>query len=111
MTSTWQKVQHSCKKKFKIIFQENENDLSPETPDSRAFSKEFTLRQAKMNRELQELNRLLEKKETLATQMTLNDDQMKSLRDQHEVLFTIFFSNDMNEPDKSKKENLHINLH
>lgn len=65
--------------------EENENDLSPETPDSRAFSKEFTLRQAKMNRELQELNRLLEKKETLATQMTLNDDQMKSLRDQHEA--------------------------
>lgn len=66
--------------------------MSPETPDSRAFSKEFTLRQAKMNRELQELNRLLEKKETLATQMTLNDDQMKSLRDQHEVLFTIFLA-------------------
>ena len=67
------------------LLQENENDLPPETPDSRAISKEFTLRQAKMNRELQELNRLLEKKETLATQMTLNDDQMKSLREQHEV--------------------------
>ncbi|XP_078326177.1 chromosome-associated kinesin KIF4-like isoform X2 [Crassostrea virginica] len=65
--------------------EENENDLPPETPDSRAISKEFTLRQAKMNRELQELNRLLEKKETLATQMTLNDDQMKSLREQHEA--------------------------
>lgn len=80
------------KEKVKNLFQENENDLSPETPDSRAFSKEFTLRQAKMNRELQELNRLLEKKETLATQMTLNDDQMKSLRDQHEVRTMIPFN-------------------
>ncbi|XP_048775989.2 chromosome-associated kinesin KIF4-like isoform X2 [Ostrea edulis] len=65
--------------------EENENDLSQGTPDTRAFSKEFTMRQAKMNRELQELNRLLDKKETLATQMTLNDDQMKSLRDHHET--------------------------
>ncbi|XP_061164849.1 chromosome-associated kinesin KIF4-like [Saccostrea echinata] len=64
--------------------EENENDNPPETPDSRARSKEFTLRQAKMNRELQELNRLLETKETLATKMTLNDDQMKSIREQHE---------------------------
>lgn len=96
------------KEKVENVFQENENDLSPETPDSRAFSKEFTLRQAKMNRELQELNRLLEKKETLATQMTLNDDQMKSLRDQHEVRTMIPF-NDMNEPvfDKSKTETIH----
>jgi hypothetical protein len=57
----------------------------PETPDSRAMSKEYTLRQARMTNELQELNKLLEKKEILAKQMVQNDDQMKEIRGQYEV--------------------------
>lgn len=69
----------------------------PETPDSRAMSKEYAFRQAKMTNELQELNKLLEKKELLAKQMTNNDNQMKEMKGQYETAI-----NDMN----SEIENL-----
>ena len=58
--------------------------LSPEgTPDSAL--QDHALRQAKLSRELQGLNEMLEKKERLATQMLQNDDQMNTMRVQYEV--------------------------
>lgn len=49
------------------------------------MSKEYALRQAKLGQELLQLNKLLEKKEMLANQMTQNDDKMESMRQQYEV--------------------------
>ena len=58
--------------------------LSPDgTPDSAL--QDHALRQAKLSRELQGLNEMLEKKERLASQMLQNDDQMNTMRVQYEV--------------------------
>ncbi|XP_041359286.1 chromosome-associated kinesin KIF4A-like isoform X2 [Gigantopelta aegis] len=54
------------------------------TPDTRAISNQYVLRQAQMGRELEELNRLLARKEELANQMTHNDSKMDSMREQYE---------------------------
>ncbi|CAG2213204.1 KIF4 [Mytilus edulis] len=62
----------------------DQGESLPGTPDSRAMSKEYAFRQAKMTNELQELNKLLEKKERLAKQMTQNDDQMKAMKGQYD---------------------------
>lgn len=57
----------------------------PNTPQSNAISTQYALRQAMLGRELQELNRLLEKKQELAKQMSNNEDKMESMRMQYEV--------------------------
>ena len=57
----------------------------PESPDSRARSTEHVLRQAKMSRELQELNQMLAKKQELAAQMSHSQEGMDSLRSHYEV--------------------------
>ena len=44
------------------------------------------MRQANMNRELQKLNSLLEKKEQLASQMNMSDEKMESIRKEYEVI-------------------------
>ncbi|XP_064607442.1 chromosome-associated kinesin KIF4A-like [Liolophura sinensis] len=56
----------------------------PNTPQSNAISTQYALRQAMLGRELQELNRLLEKKQELAKQMSNNEDKMESMRMQYE---------------------------
>ncbi len=63
-----------------------DSDELPSTPDSRAISQQHVLKQAQMNRELQELNRLLSKKEELACQMNNNDTKMEAMKMQYEVL-------------------------
>ncbi|KAL8585680.1 hypothetical protein ACOMHN_053178 [Nucella lapillus] len=57
----------------------------PATPDSRAKSTEHVLRQAKMSRELQELNQILAKKQELANQMNLSQQEMTSIRQHYEA--------------------------
>jgi hypothetical protein len=47
------------------------------------------LRQAKMSRELQELNRLLAKKEELAKAMNRSEEEMTSIRNHYEVSISI----------------------
>ncbi|KAK3099287.1 hypothetical protein FSP39_002071 [Pinctada imbricata] len=61
-----------------------DGDDTPGTPDSRALSKQYALRQAKLNRQLQELNKQLEKKEDLANQMSENDSKMHQIREQYQ---------------------------
>ncbi|KAK3592333.1 hypothetical protein CHS0354_022578 [Potamilus streckersoni] len=72
-----------------FTFQEEEDDDTdenfPSTPDSRAKSQEHVLRQARMNKELLELNKLLEKKEQLANQMS-QTDRMMYMKTQYEVI-------------------------
>ena len=60
-------------------------DNMPATPDSRAKSTEHVLRQAKMSRELQELNQILAKKQELANQMCRSEEEMASVRSHYEV--------------------------
>ncbi|KAJ8303169.1 hypothetical protein KUTeg_019565 [Tegillarca granosa] len=69
--------------------EENYGESAPGTPDTRAMSKEYALRQAKLGQELLQLNKLLEKKEMLANQMTQNDDKMESMRQQYEVEYLL----------------------
>ena len=57
----------------------------PETPDSRAKSTEHVLRQAKMSRELQELNQMLTRKQELANKMNRSEEEMASVRTHYEV--------------------------
>ena len=47
--------------------------------------KQRTLRRAKLNSELEELNKILEKKEKLANQMVANDSKMDTMKQQYEV--------------------------
>ncbi|OWF43762.1 chromosome-associated kinesin KIF4A-like [Mizuhopecten yessoensis] len=63
---------------------EEGQESTPGTPQSRALSNEYALRQARMNRELLELNKLLEKKEHLASQMTRSDEHMDVMKKQFE---------------------------
>ncbi|XP_033743616.1 chromosome-associated kinesin KIF4A-like [Pecten maximus] len=64
---------------------EEGQECTPETPQSRALSNEYALRQARMNRELLELNKLLEKKEHLASQMNRSDQHMDAMKKQYET--------------------------
>lgn len=57
----------------------------PATPDSRAKSTEHVLRQAKLSRELQELNQILAKKQELANKMNRSEEEMASVRNHYEV--------------------------
>ncbi|XP_060079609.1 chromosome-associated kinesin KIF4A-like [Ylistrum balloti] len=65
--------------------EEEGQECAPGTPQSRAVSNEYALRQARMNRELLELNKLLEKKEHLASQMTRSDEHMDAMKKQYET--------------------------
>ena len=58
---------------------------TPGTPRSRAQSTQHVLRQAKMSRELEELNRILKTKEELAQKMTRSESEINSIREQYEV--------------------------
>ncbi|XP_076446385.1 chromosome-associated kinesin KIF4A-like isoform X13 [Babylonia areolata] len=60
------------------------DDLS--SPDSRAKSTEHVLRQAKMSRELQELNQILAKKQDLANQMSRSEGEITALRSHYETM-------------------------
>ncbi|KAH3833792.1 hypothetical protein DPMN_107108 [Dreissena polymorpha] len=51
------------------------------TPETKEFAKRHTLRRAQLNSELQELNKLLEKKEKIATQFSMNDTKMAEMLD------------------------------
>ncbi|XP_063877388.1 chromosome-associated kinesin KIF4-like isoform X2 [Scylla paramamosain] len=51
---------------------------------AKEFGTEFTLRQARLNEELQGLNRALAMKEELMNKMAVNDTQFVAMREQHE---------------------------
>ena len=70
---------------FAAPWQEN----LPATPDSRAKSTEHVLRQAKLSRELQELNEILAKKQELASKMNRSEEEMASVRNHYEVSFCV----------------------
>lgn len=63
---------------------EEVQDEVPFTPESREMMKQHTLRRARMNNELNELNKILEKKEKLASQMTQNDVKIVEMKEQYE---------------------------
>ena len=56
-----------------------------QTAVSEAATKQHVLQQAKLSRQLQELNAMLSKKEQLMSQMVKSDDQMNSIKEQYEV--------------------------
>lgn len=60
-------------------------DAAPDTPDSRAMNTRHALRQAQMSRELQELNRILSRKQELASQMDRSEEEMATMRAHYEV--------------------------
>ncbi|XP_042881308.1 chromosome-associated kinesin KIF4-like isoform X2 [Penaeus japonicus] len=62
------------------VTQDTVTDNSP----SKHFGTEYTLRQAKLNEELQDLNRALAMKEELMSKMTTNDAQMVAMRSVHD---------------------------
>ncbi|KAL3880607.1 hypothetical protein ACJMK2_032834 [Sinanodonta woodiana] len=81
-------IQTEADESQEVPYVEEEEDVDndenlPSTPDSRAKSQEHVLRQAKMNKELLELNKLLEKKEQLANQMS-QSDKLMSIKTQYE---------------------------
>ena len=56
----------------------------PFTPESREMAKQHTLRRAKMNSDLEQLNKMLEMKEKIANQMA-QDNNLQALKEQYEV--------------------------
>ncbi|XP_052792482.1 chromosome-associated kinesin KIF4-like [Mya arenaria] len=54
-----------------------------DTPESKEYVKLQTLRRAKQNSELQELNKMLEKKERIANQITMNDTKMAEIVEEY----------------------------
>ena len=54
-------------------------------PEVKEMAKQHTLKRARLNSELQELNKILERKEKIATQFSMNDNKMAELREQYEV--------------------------
>lgn len=50
------------------------------------------LQQAKLGRELQELNNMLQRKQELANQMIQSDEQMHEMRVKYEVRSTLAYS-------------------
>lgn len=64
-----------------ILLQEQENM----PPELKEMAKQHTLKRARLNSELQELNKILERKEKLASQFSMNDNKMSELKDQYEV--------------------------
>lgn len=93
--------------------QEEEGDKEQEnllnTPDTRAINTKYALRQAKMSRELQELNRILAKKQELACQMDRSDQEMASVRLQYENMMKEWEMK-VNQLEKEKEE-LSVTLH
>ena len=61
----------------------------PYTPESREMLKQHTLRRARMNSQLTELNKILETKEKLANKYIQNDTKMVEMQAKYEVLFII----------------------
>ncbi|XP_027230346.2 chromosome-associated kinesin KIF4-like isoform X2 [Penaeus vannamei] len=59
-------------------------DTVTDNSPSKHFGTEYTLRQAKLNEELQDLNRALAMKEELMSKMTTNDTQMVAMKVIHE---------------------------
>ena len=49
------------------------------------LAKEHVMKQAKMSRELQELNNMLAKKQDLVQQMTMSEDKMAAIKSEYEV--------------------------
>lgn len=54
-------------------------------PEIKEMAKQHTLKRARLNSELQELNKILERKEKLASQFTMNDNKMSELKVHYEV--------------------------
>ncbi|XP_025088015.1 chromosome-associated kinesin KIF4-like [Pomacea canaliculata] len=69
-----------------IAERDTEQDAAPDTPDSRAMNTRHALRQAQMSRELQELNRILSRKQELASQMDRSEEEMATMRAHYEKL-------------------------
>jgi hypothetical protein len=70
-----------------VIFsplQESQPSDGTKTDDTEESAK-YALRQAKLGRELQELNKMLSKKQELACQMAVNEAGMESMKKQYEV--------------------------
>ncbi|KAK7485932.1 hypothetical protein BaRGS_00022798 [Batillaria attramentaria] len=86
-----------------------DNDATPATPDTRAINTKYALRQAQMSRELQELNRILAKKQELANQMDRSDQEMTSVRIQYETMMKEW-ENKVAQLEKEKEE-LSMTLH
>lgn len=63
-------------------------DADPDTVDANNgndISSEVTLRQAKMNRELQAINKLLTKKEELASRLVMSDEKITTMKQSYEA--------------------------
>ena len=56
-----------------------------DSPVSEEVRNRHVLRQAQLSRELQELNKMLQRKQELAGQMQMNDEQMQAMRTVYEV--------------------------
>lgn len=56
-----------------------------DSADTEEMRNEHVLQQAKLGRQLQELNNMLQKKQELASQMLQNDEQLLEMRQQYEV--------------------------
>lgn len=63
---------------------DNQQEGSSADDMAKEFGTEFTLRQARLNEELQGLNRALAMKEELMTKMAVNDTQFVAMREQYE---------------------------
>ncbi|XP_070552718.1 chromosome-associated kinesin KIF4-like [Ptychodera flava] len=64
---------------------EEEMESSGESGEGAPLDKEHLLRRAEMNRQLQELNKALQMKQELASQMTDNDGRMTAMKIQYET--------------------------
>jgi hypothetical protein len=71
--------------KIWLFLQAFDENGSLATPESRQMAKQHTLKRAKLNSELQELNKILEKKEKLASQMAKNENKVVAMRHEYEV--------------------------
>jgi hypothetical protein len=68
---------------------EEGQDEMPCTPESREMLKQHTLRRARMNNQLTELNKILETKEKLANKFIQNDTKMVEMQAKYEVFFLL----------------------
>ena len=64
---------------------EDEDGTSAPDPLSEEMRNKHVLRQARLGRELQELNNMLQKKQELASQMVQNEEHLQEMRTQYEV--------------------------
>jgi hypothetical protein len=73
-----------------ITLQEEAGADVPCSDETKEMLKQHTLKRAKLNTELTELQKQLEKKEKLVSKMAQND-QLKELKEQYEVSAIIRF--------------------